>query len=92
MAIEAGDDISVGVRFQHDMTAQAGGNGRWRDPPPSLFSGSAQAGMTLRYGGETELVRFPTAADLAIRALPEHRKVGPVRNGDRNAAVPERSL
>ena len=45
-----------------------------------------------RYGGETELVRFPTAADPAIRVLPEHRRVCPVRNGDRNAAVPERSL
>src|SRR6476469_2382103 len=62
MAIEAGDDTSVRVRFERDVTAQSDGNGRWRDPPSSVFSGSAQAGMTLSYGGETELVRFLKAA------------------------------
>ena len=31
MAIEAGDDTSVCVRFEHDVTVQPGGNGRWRD-------------------------------------------------------------
>jgi hypothetical protein len=42
------------VRFERDVRAQSGGNGWWRDPPSFLFSGSAHAGMTLRYGGETK--------------------------------------
>jgi hypothetical protein len=46
MAIEAGEDISIRVRFERDASAQPGENGWWRDPPPCLFFGVAQAGMT----------------------------------------------
>jgi len=44
IAIETGDDISVSLRFERDVTAQSGGNDWWCDFSPSLFSGSAQAG------------------------------------------------
>ena len=54
MAIEAGDDFSVRVRFERDMTAEPGGKSWRRSPSPSLYFGSAQAGMTLRYGGELD--------------------------------------
>ncbi len=44
MAIEAGDDFSVRVRFKRDMTAEPGGNSCRRGPSPSFYFGSAQAG------------------------------------------------
>jgi hypothetical protein len=46
MAIEAGEDISIRMRFERDLTAQPGGNGWRRDSQAFLFSGSAQAGVT----------------------------------------------
>jgi hypothetical protein len=54
MALETGEDTSVRVHFERDVSAQSGGNGRWRDPPSIPFSGNAHASMTLKYGGETE--------------------------------------
>jgi hypothetical protein len=44
MAIEAGDDFPVRVRFERDVTAKSGGNSWRRSPSPSRYSGSAQAG------------------------------------------------
>jgi hypothetical protein len=44
MAIEAGEETSVRVRFERDVSGQPGGNGWGRDPPAFVFSGSAQAG------------------------------------------------
>jgi hypothetical protein len=41
------------MRFERNRAAQARGNGRWCDPSPAFFSGSAQAGMTFSYGEET---------------------------------------
>ena len=52
IAIEAGGDTPVRLRFERDVTAQPGGNAGCRGPPPFVFSGSAQAGMTLRCGEE----------------------------------------
>ena len=54
IAIEAGDDFSVRVRFERDVTAEPGGKSCRRSPSPSLCSGSAQAGMTLRSGDEAD--------------------------------------
>ena len=54
IAIEAGDDFSVRVRFEPDVTAEPGGNSCRRGPSPLLWSGSAQAGITFRYGGELD--------------------------------------
>jgi hypothetical protein len=42
MVFEAGEDISVRVRFEREVTGQPGRNGRWRDPS-LLFFRSAQA-------------------------------------------------
>ena len=49
VAVEAGGDASVGLRFEPDACIQPGGNGRRRDFPPSLFRGSAQSGSPFRY-------------------------------------------
>jgi hypothetical protein len=54
MAIEAGDEFSVRVHFERDVTANPGGKSCRRSRPPSLYSGSAQAGMTIRSGGEPD--------------------------------------
>jgi len=54
MAIEAGDDVSAGARFERDVSAEPGGESCRRSSSPSLCSGSAQAGMTLRSGGEAD--------------------------------------
>ena len=43
IAVEAGDDISVRMRFERDVTAEPGGNGCRRGRRPRLFSGRAQA-------------------------------------------------
>lgn len=50
IAVEAGGNPPVRLRFKRDVAAKTGGNDGWRDPAPSFFSGSAQAGMPLRYG------------------------------------------
>ena len=54
IAIEAGGDFSARLRFERDVAAEPGGKSCRRCPSPSLWSGSAQAGMTLRYGGEAD--------------------------------------
>jgi hypothetical protein len=53
MAIEAGDDVSVRARFERDVSAEPGGESCQRSSP-SLCSGSAQAGTTLRSGDEAD--------------------------------------
>ena len=42
IAIEAGGEISIRLRFKRDVRAEPGGNDRWRDPPHLVFCGSAQ--------------------------------------------------
>ena len=54
MAIEAGDDVSVRARFERDVSAEPGGESCRRSSSPSLCSGSAQAGTTLRSGDEAD--------------------------------------
>src|SRR5208337_3374924 len=54
MAIEAGDDFSVRLRFEPDVTAEPGGNSCRRGRSDSLWSGSAQAAIAFRYGGESD--------------------------------------
>ena len=44
IAIEMGDDFSVLVRFERDVTAEPGGDSQRRSPSPSLYFVSAQAG------------------------------------------------
>jgi hypothetical protein len=44
VAMKAGDEFSIRERFERDMTADPGGNGRPRRASLSLCSASAQAG------------------------------------------------
>ncbi len=53
MMIEAGDNFSAGVRLEYDVADKPHENARGRIPSP-LGSTRAQAGMTLRYGGEMD--------------------------------------
>ena len=53
IAIEAGDDFSIRVRFEPDVAAEPGGNSSRRGRSHA-WSGSAQAGITFRYGGESD--------------------------------------
>ncbi len=91
IAVEAGDDFAVRARFERDVTAEPGENGRRRDPPTTLFRERASRETSVMGVNRIELVFLERPVD-AIRALPEHRKAGRARNGDRNAAIPERSL
>ena len=54
IAIEAGDDFSVRVRFERDVTGGAGRKQLPARPSHSLWFRSAQAGITFRYGGESD--------------------------------------
>ena len=47
IAVEAGGEASVRLRFERDGTAQSRGNNRCRGSPRCLFSGSAQADWIL---------------------------------------------
>ena len=47
IAVEAGGEASVRLRFERDGTAQSRGNTRCRGPPPCLSSGSAHADWIL---------------------------------------------
>jgi len=44
VATKAGDEFSIRERFERNVTAEPGGNGRRRRASLSLFSASAQAG------------------------------------------------
>ena len=54
IAVEAGDDVAVRARFERDVIAQAGRKASPALPVVHSFSGSAQAGDDLRYGGESD--------------------------------------
>jgi len=54
IATEAGDDFSVRAHFKPDVTGEPGGNRRRRGRSHSLWSGSAQAGITIRYEDESD--------------------------------------
>ena len=54
MAIEAGDDFSVRLRFEPDAPAEPGGSFCRRGRSHSLWRGSGQAGIAFRYGGESD--------------------------------------
>ena len=51
IAVEVGDDFSVRMRFERDLTAQPSGNGRWRGPSHALWFGIAQAWDDLQVWG-----------------------------------------
>ena len=50
ISVEAGGDTAVGLCFEPDVTAQSCDQGWWSGSQPSLGWGSAQAGLSLRYG------------------------------------------
>ena len=55
IAVEAGEDFSVRVRFERDMAAEPGGNSALAQPVAlALFADARKPEMTLRYGGELD--------------------------------------
>ena len=54
MTIKAGDDFSGRTHFERDVTDKPDGQSRRRNPSPSPYSGSTQAGGTLRSGDEAD--------------------------------------
>ena len=54
VTIEAGNDFTVRTHFERDVTDKPDGQSRRRSPSPSRYSGSTQAGRTLRSGDEAD--------------------------------------